>query len=452
MFTDNQKVAKNSMYYVIVNSLPYLTSFITLPFYTRALSTSEFGILGLINVFSTIFGILIIFQISGSLSRFYFDSEDRDYKKELFSTLFFSSLLIGFIFVLVISLSGEFLLRFIYPNDPDLTFLPFFGLALLNVFISNLYALGNNLLLIQERANVIFKRTLFLQPLNIFLGIFLVYYLDLGILGALYNQIILSSLSLLVTFYVIKDYFVFTYNYSLFVSCLKFSLPLIPYSLGGFLFLSSDLIILKWYVSLEEIGLYFIAIKLALVIRVFVDSINNSLIPQFMRNAKESVSFTLQRFDEIIILWSTIFAIVFTSVSFFAKEILFILTDSDYHGAFLFVPFLTISWIFRGFYQFSSHPLFFEKQTKVLPLINIIAGTVNLALNLYFIPIYGVIAAAASTTICYIIQFSLGHFLAGIYAFRVKYDFYYIVSLFSVCISLVAFSIYPITTQALSFL
>ena len=109
MFTDNQKVAKNSMYYVIVNSLPYLTSFITLPFYTRALSTSEFGILGLINVFSTIFGILIIFQISGSLSRFYFDSEDRDYKKELFSTLFFSSLLIGFIFVLVISLSGEFL-------------------------------------------------------------------------------------------------------------------------------------------------------------------------------------------------------------------------------------------------------------------------------------------------------------------------------------------------------
>ena len=193
------------------------------------------------------------------------------------------------------------------------------------------------------------KELYFLQPLNIFLGIFLVYYLDLGILGALYNQIILSSLSLLVTFYVIKDYFVFTYNYSLFVSCLKFLTSFIPYSLGGFLFLSSDLIILKWYVSLEEIGLYFIAIKLALVIRVFVDSINNSLIPQFMRNAKESVSFTLQRFDEIIILWSTIFAIVFTSVSFFAKEILFILTDSDYHGAFLFVPFLTISWIFRDF-------------------------------------------------------------------------------------------------------
>ena len=81
------------------------------------------------------------------------------------------------------------------------------------------------------------------------------------------------------------------------ILCLSHALNshFIPYSLGGFLFLSSDLIILKWYVSLEEIGLYFIAIKLALVIRVFVDSINNSLIPQFMRNAKESVSFLLYK-------------------------------------------------------------------------------------------------------------------------------------------------------------
>lgn len=65
------KVFKNSVYYMIAGFLPRIVGIITLPIYTQYLLPGDYGILALTQSFSVFLPTLLGLQIDSSLSRFY---------------------------------------------------------------------------------------------------------------------------------------------------------------------------------------------------------------------------------------------------------------------------------------------------------------------------------------------------------------------------------------------
>ena len=70
----------------------------------------------------------------------------------------------------------------------------------------------------------------------------------------------------------------------------------------------------------------------------------------------------------------------------------------------------------------SVQSIFYKKRTKVLPFLTGVAGLTNIALNLYWIPRYGMMGAAYATLVSYFLLFLLAHFAAQ-YFYRIPYNY-----------------------------
>ncbi len=73
--------------------------------------------------------------------------------------------------------------------------------------------------------------------------------------------------------------------------------------------------------------------------------------------------------------------------------------NSDYYNSYLILPFLILSVSFAGLRQMLVLPLNKYKKTKIISLVTISAGLLNVGLNVLFIPLLGGIGAAIATAL-----------------------------------------------------
>ncbi len=414
------RVAGNSLAYVLVNILPYLTAFLTLPIYTRYLSPEEFGLVMLVTALGSLVGTGISFQLSAALPRLYFDCDEPGIKA-LFSTVFYSVAIIGMAFLVALSLLGELMVDIIFPKT-NAGYFPYFFIGLVSVYLGQLSAVVNRLLVVQERASVVLKRTLIVLPVSVSVGIISVALLDMGVVGVLLATLVSGVVALVINSIVVRKFFIKKWEYHVFVESWKYSWPIIPHSLGGYLFMYSDVLVMEKMLPLALIGIYSISDKFSQILKLVVNSITEALNPNFMRIACDSEQRAVESFVRVINSWFLVVLVVYLFLSLLSEEIIFLFTTEKYYLASAFVPVLASSYLFRGFYVFSSYPLFYKKDTKKIPLITLTAGLVNIALNIMFIPLFGLWAVVGSTVASFALTAIIAQYLSNKHHFSMKYD------------------------------
>jgi len=97
----------------------------------------------------------------------------------------------------------------------------------------------------------------------------------------------------------------------------------------------------------------------------------------------------------------------FVTLSVLARPIMSLLTDTQYFAGFRIIPYVTLGIVFLGLQQRYHAAFLFYKKTGFISLAIALAGILNLALNLLFIPRYGIMAAAVSTVVSYVFLLAL---------------------------------------------
>ena len=87
--------------------------------------------------------------------------------------------------------------------------------------------------------------------------------------------------------------------------------------------------------------------------------------------------------------------------------------SEEYHYIAVLVPIISLGYLFRGLYTFSTMPIFFLKKTKSIAFITIVSGLVNVVLNLILIPYYGVYAAAWTTVLSFLLSFIMAELVSS---------------------------------------
>lgn len=186
----------------------------------------------------------------------------------------------------------------------------------------------------------------------------------------------------------------------------------LPYGLAlvlQTLYLRADLILISLILGSTSVGIYGVSARVLesfLVLGVFF---GQALLPKLAANDAESDK-TLQWGLEK----AALFALpIIIGVTAFAPEIITLLSNSSYlttadqTGAdrilFILVP--TVLFAFMN--QIFTFALVSKNQQKRLLFINAAALSLNVALNLYFLPTHGIIAAAVSTVLCEVLVFGL---------------------------------------------
>jgi O-antigen/teichoic acid export membrane protein len=212
--------------------------------------------------------------------------------------------------------------------------------------------------------------------------------------GVFLAKLIASILSSGMALFFIRDDLKLTFDRKILLAMLKFSIPLIPSSIGVYVTNTVHRILIKVILNLSSLGLYGMSSRLTSLVSVILNSFQGAITPLIMANyEKEETKLQIAKLMRYYTLFSIL---IFTSISIFAREILIVLTTPAYYEAYKLVPFLLIDKLFFAAYVLVPG-LFIAKKTPLLAKINILSGFVNVLISFVLLKIFGLIGAAIGT-------------------------------------------------------
>jgi|GEM_PF-2225297 len=415
-------ILKNTGIYTIALILPQVAGFFLLPLYTRMLTPADYAVISLVGSFTAIVGIFIALQLQSGISRYvleYVAKGEKQKAKEILSSILFVMITVMLGAFVLFEYCGDYLVGFAYPKS-GLSYHPYFQLSLLTIIITGLYQAPQALFKTLQMAKHFFILSLAVLLSSMAFNIYFVVFRHMGVYGVFLGGLMGAVIGCAISFWLIRDWLIPVLVWKYIPLALAFSLPLIPHSLGTYLFTGANRIILEKFVPLSDIGLFSIADRLANVPLLLVGSFNLAYNPYFIQEAETNEKKAIDINSSVIgYWWIGVLAMVLAFI-LFADGIMKIMSTKAYYASAGVASILVFSSIFRGLYMFAVSPLFFKKATYLIPIITIIAGCVGVGLNIWAIPRWGIAGAAWATVAAYLMTFIMAE-LVGRRVLQLKY-------------------------------
>lgn len=423
---------KDSFVYSISTFLSKGIGIIMIPIYTRVLSPKEFGIVELITLFGTVLSIVLNLEIHQAVARFYPECQTADDKNRVVSTAFW--------FVIFTYMVFNAIFMFFYPQLSaailnDAGYSQLFSLAIWALTFNFLFYFLQSQLIWQLRSKQNAISAIVYTILTAVMTATFLYAFRLGVKSVFLAQLLAAFAGICVSFYFARESYLFEFDFIILKRLIKFSLPLVPSTLAVYGMLYVDRYIINHYLSLNEVGLYSIAFKLASTIGIMTVGVQTALTPLIYTHYREP-----DTPDKIATLFRYFFLagmLAITAISIFARDIMVIFTQPSYYGAAPLVPFLMMSVFFSSILNFSPG-IFIKNKTILIVYINVALFLANVVLNIGFVKILGVSGAALATMLSSLLYFGL-YQIIGNRLYHVPHPWRILSLTFACCCGAIAF-------------
>lgn len=201
------------------------------------------------------------------------------------------------------------------------------------------------------------------------------------------------------------------YNKEFWKLSLSLSLPLVGYSVASQILTVSDRMMISQMAGNSAVGIYGTLYTVSSLSLLVWQAVHSSFVPYIFRNIGKNHS-GIKRVSAQLM---TFYAIVAILMTFMAPEIVRILATEDYYEAIYIMPPIASGVFFTSFANLYSDIAVYYKKTKYVMYPAIIAAVSNLILNYIFINFYGYMAAAYTTLFSYM----LFAFFQGLWARKI---------------------------------
>ena len=418
MLTRIKATLKHSVIYSIGNIATKLIGIVLLPLYTKHITVSEYGVLGILEITIMILTQVLILGQSQALLRFRDLEEYKAKRKSILFTIFIFLFGIGFISNLLgQNLASPISSLFFQPSQFTIYFKLCFYIIFLRI-INNLF-----LSVLRAKEKSVFYATANIIKIAIILGfnIYFVAFAKIGVKGILYSYLIGDGLLFLILFPNMISEMIPKFDSKILRAALTFGFPLIFTSLAGMLLNMGDRYILKLLIDYKEVGLYNLGYKVAGVLNVFlIQSFSLALLPMaykiYGKKGDKRYYSKMQTYFVFVLLWAGL------SLSLFGKELIRILAlNPDYWVAYQVVPYIILAYIFSGAKYIASLGLYLKRKTKYIAYNTIGAAILNIGLNFLLIPKYKMIGAAIATLISFVVLFFATYFVSNRF-YKIPYE------------------------------
>jgi O-antigen/teichoic acid export membrane protein len=419
MLSEIKGLASRSAVYSIGNIFLKAIGFFLLPIYTRLLTPSDYGILAVTSVVAVILALVSSLSLQGYVPSLYFSTADEQARRRGVGTLFLAVLVIGGLITLLVDQLGDLLFPLIFRDVP---FHPYIRLAIWTTYLASWGLIPLRLLQTQEHSGRYILFTISGSLLQIGMALWFVIYMRQGVYGMLMAYLLATLFMLIPYVGLALRSLTPTFQVDVLKSALIFSLPLVPHALSGWILELSDRTILQWFVPLDQLGIYSLAYTYGMLMNLIAYAMNTAWVPFLFRIDANEGGAASQRLGQ----FGTYFALLLCLAALFlglaAQPVITIMTPPAYHTAGHIAPWIVAGLLLSGLYYFPSSFLFLRRKTAIVPQITVIASVVNIALNLWLIPHFGVMAAAWTTFISYAVMLFLTWWFA-FKAYPVVYEY-----------------------------
>lgn len=368
-------------------------SYIATPFYTRLMTTDEYGMVSVFMTNKMLIGYIAMF----CLSYVVFNNGMLDFEKDR-NNYTYSLLILSNVFT-AITITGLFTYNFIVPEP----FMPNHLVGLL--FILYLFEPAHNFWLSRQRYEYKYKTASILSVGGAFLAaviaIVSLHIFDDKVNARIYGfeaPFILINIGLYV--YICKNK-KGSCNFDYWKYAVSFNWPLIPYYMSTYILSSSDKLIINKICGPTDTAFYSLAYSFVALGLIAWTAINSSLVPYVYQNLRDGNLNNVRKIDNIV-LSSMLVVSIF--IIFIAPEAISVLGSSKYSAAIWVVPPVVAGFMFQTMCGIITNIVDYLKKTKIAMYSCILAAVLNVGLNFLLIPLFGYIAAAYTTVACYMIQ------------------------------------------------
>ncbi len=407
---------KASVSYTVCSILQKCLSFITLPLFTRLLTTEEYGQYSIYSSWSGILAIFITLNLPyGSFSKALIKYEDR------------RDVYIASCQTICVVLAAIFFLLY-FPFNQYWNKL--FELPTLLIVIMVIELLMHTAVLFwngRKRFEYKYKSVIGLTLLSSFTSPVLAYILVKNLDEKGYARIIGYA-----TVAIVIGGFFFIFNYirskklfdkEMIRFALSFNLPLIVYYLSQIVFNQSDRIMISHLSGTDKAGIYGVAYSLSMILNFVLNAINGSYLPWFYERIKNGEVYKNKKISFMI---SIIMSVMLMVVIWVAPEIIQVMAGEKYMSAIWIVPPVTMSNLLLLYVQFCINVEFYYEERKLLVYSSVLSAMLNIGLNWIFIPIFGFIVAGYTTLLSYVVFVLCNYisFKSVIKKYKLKDEFY----------------------------
>lgn len=385
------ELKRNTIIIAIANLGSKAISFILAPLYSYFLTTSEYGTMDLITTTAGLVMPLICLDIYEAAFRF--ASDDNYDEKTVFSSSFSLSFTFSILAVIIVSVLKAFF------NIPDLVTFSIYASAIdANYMVLSQFARGRGRMKVFAFSGVV--NSLFTLGFN---AIFLIL-MRLGLYGWMVTYIIAKLIACVYVFVRIRAWKSFSLkciSKDFYKEAIKYGLPLLPTTSMWWVMNASDRYMIALFIGTAANGIYAVANKLPALLSVF----ENIFYQAWQTSAinavddKEKDKFYSNVFKNYLI----VLTMGVLGLLIILRPIVIYLFEKSYASAWAASAILVIGVMIHAlsgnlgiFYSV------FKKTTGALTSSAAGAAT-NIVLNYIFIPKFGIMAAATTTFIGYVV-------------------------------------------------
>ena len=429
-------LGKQTSLYVLGDLLIQALGVLLIPIYSHVLTTAEYGVLGIVGTMQKVLVPLFGLGIAGAIARFYFDYRHEEERRRLVGSIWLGWLLLLGGLVASVYLLGLCCFDRLFVNIP---FHPYLQLAIGIAALNALAMTPRSLLRVREKAGWFSLLSVLGFLLN---ALFIIYFVVLrrrGVVGSLLGQFSGALVINLIYLGLMLHYIRWHWDWKAVRRALGFGLPLVPHLLASWALNFADRLILERNVALAAVGLYTLAYQFGQMLGMAVTSLNRAWSPFFYRKLSEGEVGLVTRLITYY-AWGLLWLGAATSA--LAEPVIALLTAPAYHAAYAMVPWIAMAYMMQGFYFLATNSILFTKKTHYLPRITFSAAILNIALNLWLVPRYRVLASAVSTLGGYCALFLLAYVTARrVHALAYEYKRVLVAAALAALVGVVAWSV-----------
>lgn len=388
------KNIKNSGLYLFGNLFNKAIAFITVPIFTRILSTEEYGIVSTYSSYVSLLAVIVGLSLGNSIRNAFVDYKED--LKSYISSVFTLSFL-NFLLVLLIAIGVNLGTSFVNMTLLIMCLVESFGSFIINSIVIKY--------MMEEES---FKRTILLVVPNLCAAILSVFFILNMDSHKEYGRII--PMFLVTTLFGMTIFIVSIFRGRTFIKleywkyALNISIPLIFHGLSVNILSTSDRMILTAVNSASETGIYSVVYNFGMIATVITSSIESVWIPYFTR---KMISNDKQTINKSAKLYIELCTVIFCGILIVGPEVLVIFASEKYRSGINVIAPVVLASYFQYMYSLAVDTEYYYKKTKIIATNTLTAALINLLLNFIFIPFGGALAAAFTTVVAYFVSFSL---------------------------------------------
>ena len=408
----------------IVNFIVSLRGLILIPILTKTLGADAYGAWSVIMVTISLLSPLALMGLTTAMIRFLAAEKDKRTIQEGFYSVIFIVFFTGLILSLAVFLLAD---SFAITILKDISAAPLIKITSIVILLQALDLVSLEFF----RAFGRMKKYSGLMLLQTVVEVGFVTYFVLsgfGLFGAVVSLLISRGIVLFIsTSFILKEVGFGLPKFCVLGDYLKFGLPLVPTTLLGWIASSSDRYLIGYFLSLEMVGIYSAAYSIGAIIGFFGAPLQILLFPTISKLYEERKEEEIKTYLAYSLKYFLLFTIpsVF-GLSILSRPILLIMTKPEFvaQGA-VVLPIVAVGALFFGLYgAIFVWILIVAKRTRLVFILVLFSAGMNLVLNVIFIPVYGIVAAAITTLIAYLVLLSFTiYFSRQSINFEIPYGF-----------------------------